>query len=250
MRMAGKTALITGGTTGIGFASAAALLREGARVAISGQNVERLDAARRQLGENVLAIRCDAASFADTQRMAAQIRSAFGSLDVLFLNAGIAKRSSLQEITEAKFDEMFGINVKGVVFPIQQLEATLAPGASIIVTTSINDQIGMQRTHLYAASKAAARALVRTLANELADRRIRVNAVCPGGVMTPIANKMDMSEQQLQSLLKTAVDRVPLKRIGEAHELAEVVLFLASDASSYITGQEIVVDGGWTGVSM
>ena len=186
---------------------------------------------------------------ADTGALATSVERELGKLDVLFLNAGIAKRSALPEITEEKFDEMFGINVKGVLFPVKAMEHLLSPGASIIVTTSINNQIGMERTHLYSASKAAARSLVRTLANELSDRKIRVNAVSPGPIAdTAIGPKMELTEAEVTVLLTKVLAKIPLQRMGTPSELAEVVLFLASAASSYVTGQEIVVDGGWTGV--
>jgi NAD(P)-dependent dehydrogenase (short-subunit alcohol dehydrogenase family) len=250
MRLANKTALITGGTTGIGFATAVAFLREGAKVAITGQNDVRIAAAKKRLGKGVLAIKADAASLVDTFEVAAKLEREFGKLDILFLNAGIAKRASLPEVTEEKFDEMFGINVKGVLFPVKQMERLLPSGASIIVTTSINNQFGMDKTHLYSASKAASRSLVRTLANELSERHIRVNAISPGPTFTSIGEKLELSEEEVMSLMEKSLSKIPLNRIGTSDELAEAVLFLASESSSYITGQEIVVDGGWTGVML
>lgn len=244
----GKFVLVTGATTGIGFATAKAFLAEGAQVVITGQNAERLDQAAAAL-PGAVPILADAGSVADAGQIADLIEDRFGRIDILFLNAGIAPRSTLAQITEAKFDEMFAVNVKGIVFPVQKLEHLLSVGASIIVTTSMNNRIGMEKTHLYSASKAAARSLVRTLANELSDRKIRVNAISPGPVATAMATKVDLSEEELRALGEKIMPRIPLARIAESDEIAKIALFLASDGASYMTGAELMADGGWTDVA-
>jgi len=247
-QFSGKCVLVTGATTGIGFAAAKAFLAEGGQVAITGQNAGRLDDAAGAL-PGAVPILADAGSVADAEMIARVIEDRFGRLDVMFLNAGIAPRSTLAQITEAKFDEMFAVNVKGIVFPVQKLEHLLPVGASIIVTTSMNNRVGMEKTHLYSASKAAARSLVRTLANELSDRRIRVNAISPGPVATAMATKVDMSEEEVRALGARIMPRIPLARVAEADEIAKIALFLASDAASYMTGAELMADGGWTDVA-
>jgi len=248
-RLAGKTALITGGTTGIGFATAELFLREGASVAITGQDGHRIARAAETLGGSVLGIRCNAGRVQDLDALAAQIESAFGKLDVLFLNAGLAKYGSLAEISEADFDLIFNINVKGVVFTVQRLAPLMREGGSIIVTTSVNDSIGMDSTHLYAATKAAARQLVRTLAGELARSGVRVNALSPGPTITAMGPKTGFTDEQLHELAGWVVSQVPMRRFAAASELASAALFLASSDASFVTGQELVVDGGWTGVN-
>lgn len=178
------------------------------------------------------------------EAMAQEVRSRHDRLDFLFLNAGIAPRQALAQITEADFDQMFAVNVKGIVFPVQKRESLLSDGASVIVTTSINNMIGMEQTHLYSASKAAARAL----ANELSARGIRVNAISPGPTATAMIDKLEMSAEDITRMFNTIMPRIPLRRAATADEQAQVALFLASSASSYITGGEIRSDGGWIDV--
>ncbi len=252
-RLEGKRAVITGGTTGIGLATAQLFLQEGARVAITGQNADRLQEARRTLereGRDVLAIQSDAGSVAAAEAMIAEVARAFGGIDVLFLNAGIAKFAPLPQTTEALFDEMFGINVKGVLFTVQKAEPLLQPGASVIVTTSNANRIGLAGSAVYAATKAAARSMVRVLAGELAGRGIRVNAVCPGPVETPIFGKTGLPPEALQGMAAMLLSKIPLGRVGQADEIARIALFLACGDSSFMTGAEIVADGGWTDVGM
>lgn len=248
-RLSGKRAVITGGTTGIGLATAQLFMAEGARVAITGQSAERLDEARRTLGPDVLAIRADASKVADAEAMMAEVGQAFGGIDVLFLNAGIAQFLPLAQISEASFDEQFDVNVKGVLFTVQKAEQLLQSGASVIVTTSAADRIGLGGSAVYAASKAAARSLVRVLAAELAPRNIRVNAIAPGPIDTPILGKTGMPPEQQQAMLAGMAKNVPLGRHGQSDEIARVALFLATADASFVTGAEIVADGGWTDVT-
>ncbi|HWJ20394.1 MAG TPA: SDR family oxidoreductase [Geobacterales bacterium] len=244
--LTGKRALITGGTTGIGLATAKAFLAEGARVAITGQSRDRLDQAQSELGIDVLCIRADAGRVADAETLITEVGQAFDGLDVLFLNAGIAKFAPLADVTEAFFDEQFAINVKGVLFTAQKAAPLMAAGGSIVVNTSVNNRMGMAGTLVYAASKAAARSLVRVLAAEFASRGVRVNAISPGPIETPIFGKLGLPDEQLQSIAGGLIQKIPLGRFGHADEIAKAVLFLASDNASFITGVELVADGGWT----
>jgi NAD(P)-dependent dehydrogenase (short-subunit alcohol dehydrogenase family) len=247
-RLAGRTALITGGTTGIGFATAKLFLAEGARVAITGQNPTRIEQARIALGPRAAAMRSDARRVTELPALALQIGDIFGQLDVLFLNAGISPYGDLAGATETVFDEIFAVNTKSVFFLVQHLVPFMKRGASIIVTTSITNRIGMARTHIYAASKAASASFVRTLAGELAERGIRVNALSPGPVSTEVGGSTGLSPTELQAVKDAVTARVPMHRFAHPDELATAALFLASADSLYMTGQEIVVDGGWIGV--
>ncbi len=247
-RLEGKRAVITGGTTGIGFATAQLFVQEGARVAITGQSPERLEEARRTLGPDVLAIRSDAGSVADAETMMAEVGSAFGGIDVLFLNAGIAAFAPFQQVSEAFFDEQFDINVKGVLFTVQKADALLQPGASVIVNSSNSNRLGLPGSVVYAATKAATRSMVRVLAAELATRSIRVNAISPGPIETPIAGKMGMPAEQVQAMMAGITAKVPLGRVGQPGEIASIALFLACSDSSFMTGSEVTADGGWTDI--
>jgi NAD(P)-dependent dehydrogenase (short-subunit alcohol dehydrogenase family) len=247
-RLSDKRALITGGTSGIGLATAKLFIAEGARVAITGQDATRLEAARAELGDAVIAIRADSADPSSAANAMAEVQSAFGGLDTVFLNAGIAKFAPLADVTEAFFDEQFTINTKSVLFMIQHAVPLLSDGGSIVINTSVNAHMGMAGTLVYAASKAAAASMVRVLAGELAPRNIRVNAVSPGPVETPIYGKLGLPQEDLQAVASGLQAKIPLNRFGQPDEIARVALFLASSDSSFITGAEITADGGWTGV--
>ncbi len=244
----GKRAMITGGTTGIGLATAKLFSAEGAHVVITGANPERLDAARRELGPTVTVLNADATDVQQTKNAVADAANILGGLDILFLNAGVAKFAPLGHVSEDFYDEQFDVNVKGVLFAAQAAEPVMSEGASIIVNTSINGRMGMPGSLVYAATKAAAGSLVRVLAGELAGRSIRVNAVCPGPVETPIYGKLGLPEDQLQEIAGSLVQKIPLGRFGQAEEIARIALFLGSDSASFVTGTEIVADGGWSGV--
>ena len=240
--LSGKTAVITGGNSGIGYATAARLQADGARVILTGRSQERVDEAAAQLG--VTGLVADVSSVAEIERLVALVTDIVGTVDILFVNAGIFEPAPLGGITEALFDRQMDINFKGAVFTIEKFLPILNDGASIINLSSVNAYTGMTNTAIYAASKAAMNSFTRTAATELAPRRIRVNAVNPGPIATPIFGKTGLSETQLKGFSEAMVQRIPLKRFGEAEEVASLVSFLASDEASFITGGEYNVDGG------
>jgi len=245
-RLNGKFALITGGTSGIGFATAQLFVQSGAKLAITGQNQQRLDDTSKTLGAEVLAIRADVRSPDDLDTVFAQIKERWGKLDILFVNAGITKFSPLLDVDEAFIDETMDINFKGALFTVQKAVPLMPQNSSIVFNTSINNQMGMPGSGIYAASKAAVRSLVRVLAAELIERGIRVNAVSPGPINTPLYNKLGFSQEQLDRVAANLQQTIPMKRFGEPEEIAKAVLFLASEDASFVLGEELVVDGGWT----
>ena len=244
MMLEGKTALVTGGSGGIGLAAARMLRDNGARVAITGRSQEKLDGAAAELGNGVLAIRADVSALDDLARMTAQIETSFGSLDILFANAGVALGTPLATADEATYQTIMDVNVKGVFFTVQAVLPLLREGGSIILNTSWLNQVGAPGRAILSASKAAVRSFARTMSAELLDRRIRVNAVSPGSIETPIHRRKNQSEEEFRAYADRVGAQVPLGRMGRPEEIAAAVLFLASDASSYVLGAEMVVDGG------
>jgi len=240
----GKTALITGGSSGIGLAAARMLRDNGARVAITGSSQSKLDRARTELGGDVLAIRGDVAALGDLIRMRNVLEEAFGALDILFANAGVAFGTPIATTDEAAYTRMMDVNVKGVFFTVQAVLPLMREGGSIILNTSWLNQVGLPGRALLSASKAAVRSFARTMSAELLDRKIRVNAVSPGSIETPIHRGSDQSEEEFRAYAEKVGAQVPLGRMGQPEEIAAAVLFLASDAASYMLGAEIVVDGG------
>jgi len=244
LSLEGKFALVTGGSSGIGLASAKLLRDHGARIAIAGRDAAKLADARRAIGGDVLAISCDVASLTDLAQMHDALAREFGALDILFANAGIAMGTPVATTDEATFDRMMGVNVKGVFFAVQAVLPLLRKGGSIILNTSWLGQVGTPGRAALSASKAAVRSFARTLSAELLDREIRVNAVSPGSIETPIHRGKDQSDEDFQAYASRVGAQVPLGRMGRPDEIAAAVLFLASDASSYMLGAEILVDGG------
>jgi NAD(P)-dependent dehydrogenase (short-subunit alcohol dehydrogenase family) len=243
-KLDGKIALITGGSSGIGLATAQQFVNEGAYVYITGRREAELTAAVKQIGKNVTGVQGDVSNLADLDRLFAQIKREKGRLDVVFANAGVAKYAPLDQITEEFFDSIFDINVRGVLFTVQKALQLLSDGASIILNASIVASKGFPANSVYSATKAAVRSFARTLTMDLKDRRIRVNAVSPGPIDTPgLSDLLASSEtgRQRASIISTTV---PLGRLGTPSEVAKAVVFLASDDSSYITGTELFVDGG------
>ena len=240
----GKVAVITGGNSGIGLATAKELHRQGAKIVISGRDEKSLAEAAQAIGGDTLAVRADVSRLADLDLLFARVRERFESIDVLFANAGVAKFSPVNEATEAHFDENMDINFKGAFFTAQKAMPLLKDGGAVIFNTSVVDQKGWVGTSVYSASKAALRSFTRTLAAELVGRRIRVNAVAPGPISTPIYGRLGMPADALQEFATGVQSQVPMKRFGNTGEVAKAVAFLASDDASYITGVELNVDRG------
>ena len=243
-RLEGKVAVVTGGNSGIGLASAKRLLDEGARVAIAGRSQKTLDEAQKYLGNGTLAVQTDVAKLADLDKLYAAVSKKLGKIDVLFVNAGVANFAPLADTTEQVYDTNFDINAKGAFFTIQKAIPFLNDGASIILNTSVAGQRGFGTAGSYAATKAALRSFARTAASELVGRNIRVNTVAPGPIETPIFGRTGLDKAAIDEMAQGFVSMVPMKRLGQPEEVAGAVAFLASSDSSYITGVEINVDGG------
>ncbi|AMV48344.1 SDR family oxidoreductase [Paraburkholderia caribensis] len=244
MKLQGKTALITGGTSGIGLATAKLFINEGARVAVTGRDESRFAEVRNQLGSEALIIPADVRSTPDLQRLAHEVESAFGDLNIFFANAGIALPSPLASTDESRYDEVIDTNIKGVFFSMQAVAPLLADGGSVILVTSFLNRVGRDGLSLLSASKAAVRSLARTWSRELLPRRIRVNAVSPGAIDTPLHARSGGTPEQIQARKSEIASRVPIGRLGRANEIAQAVLYLASDDSRYVIGTELVIDGG------
>jgi NAD(P)-dependent dehydrogenase (short-subunit alcohol dehydrogenase family) len=243
-RLEGKVAVVTGGNSGIGLATAKRLQEEGARVAISGRSRKTLDEAVKTIGNGVVAVQSDVAKLTDVDKLFGEVSQKLGKIDVLFVNAGVAKFAPLSETSEGAYDEVFNINIKGAYFTIQKALPFLNDGASIILNTSVVDSKGFEGASAYSATKAALRSLARTAAAELVGRGIRVNAVAPGPIVTPIIERTGLPKEAIDQFVKETVAKVPMKRFGQPEEVAGAVAFLASQDASYITGVEINVDGG------
>jgi NAD(P)-dependent dehydrogenase (short-subunit alcohol dehydrogenase family) len=243
-RLEGKVAVVTGGNSGIGLATAKRLQEEGAKVAIAGRSRKTLDDAVRAIGNGVVAVQADVAKLTDVDKLYAEVSKKLGKIDVLFVNAGVAKFAPLSETSESGYDEVFNINIKGAYFTIQKALPFLNDGASIILNTSVVDSKGFEGASAYSATKAALRSLARTAAAELVGRGIRVNAVAPGPIVTPIIERTGLPKEAIDQFVKETVAKVPMKRFGQPEEVAGAVAFLASQDASYITGVEINVDGG------
>ena len=244
----GKIALITGGSSGIGLATAKRFVAEGAKVIIAARDRKKLDAALTELGADAMAVQADVSKLADLDRLFEEIKRRHHRLDIVFANAGGGTPGKLEDITEAQFDHVFDLNVKGVLFVVQKALPLLADGAAIILTTSIANVKGLPGSSAYSASKAAVRAFARTWSAELKARHIRVNAVSPGPIDTPLHNKLGEQHPDTAKIAAAMVAHIPVGRIGRTDEVASAVTFLASDEASFITGVELTVDGGMTEV--
>jgi NAD(P)-dependent dehydrogenase (short-subunit alcohol dehydrogenase family) len=247
-KLEGKIALITGGNSGIGLAAAKRFVDEGAYVFITGRREPALAAAVKEIGNNVTGVPGDVSNLGDLDRLFAQIKREKGKLDVVFANAGTAKLAPLGTITEAFYDAIFKVNVKGLLFTVQKALPLLADGASIILNASIVASKGLPANSVYSATKAAVRSFARTWTTDLKDRRIRVNAVSPGSTDTPGLENLLASSATGRQRREMISSAVPLGRFGTADEIARAVVFLASDDSSYVTGTELFVDGGFAQV--
>lgn len=244
-KLHGKVALITGGTTGIGYATALLFHEEGAKVYVTGINDNSLQQARQALPAGITVIRSDAGKIADIDKLLAEISQSSKSIDVLFLNAGIATMKPFEATTEADFDSMMNVNLKGPFFTIQKALPMLSKGASIIITSSIAGHKGFGMMAAYSATKAAVKSLAGTLGAYLAERCIRVNSISPGAITTPIYGKTGLDKEALDNLAETFNKIIPVHRFGEPEEIAQAALFLASHDSSYMNASDITVDGGY-----
>ncbi len=240
-----KTYLVTGGTTGIGAATARYLAEAGARVIATGRSPETLEAAKRAAPANVEIIASDAGDLAAIQSLVEHLKTNYGSIDGAFVNAGIAPFAPLENWTEEQFDVLFNVNVKGPFFLAKSLVPILNQGSAIVFNTSMVHAIGMGTAAAYGGTKGALRSIVRSLSVELAEKGIRVTAVAPGPIETPIYGKLGMDKEQLEGFAAHVVSRVPMKRFGTAEDIAEATGFLLSSSARFITGEELVVDGGW-----
>src|SRR5437763_4913752 len=247
-KLEGKIALITGGNGGIGLATAKQFVNEGAYVFITGRREQELAAAVKEIGRNVTGVQGDVSSLGDLDRLFAQIKREKGRLDIVFANAGVAKYAPLGSITEELYDSIFDINVKGLLFTVQKALPLLPNGASIILNASIVASKGLSSNSVYSATKAAVRSFARQWTTDLKSRRIRVNAVSPGSIDTPGLSDLMASSEASQQRMAAISTIVPLGRLGTPDEIAKAVVFLASDDSSYITGTELFVDGGFAQV--
>jgi NAD(P)-dependent dehydrogenase (short-subunit alcohol dehydrogenase family) len=247
-KLNGKVAVVTGATSGIGLETAKTYLSEGAKVVLTGRSQEKLDALQNELEGDFLLYKAEAASVADSKALIEKTVAHYGKIDVLFLNAGVFRLEALEQLTEEIFDEVYNINVRGPLFTVREANPHLNQGASIIFNTSVVDVKGFPGMAAYASSKAALRSITRTLAAEFGPKGVRVNAIAPGPIDTPIYGKHNVPQEQIDGMASNFPSMVSLGRFGQSQEIATVALFLASEDSSYITGSEIPVDGGFTQV--
>lgn len=243
-KLSGKTVVITGGNSGIGFATAQLFLQEGAKVIITGRNAQAVEEAVKKLGTGAHGVVSDAGNMAAVNELPQKITALSSNIDVLFINAGVGLFAPFDQTTEELYDANMNINFKGAFFTAQKLLPLLPDGASIIFNSTILVHSGLATTSAYSASKGAVLSLAKTLAVELADRKIRVNTISPGPIATPIYGKMGMQEDALQEFAAGVQAKIPLQKFGQSEEVAKAALFLATDESSFMTGTEIRVDGG------
>lgn len=243
-RLNNKVALITGGNSGIGFATAKEFLEQGATVIITGRSEAGLAQAKKELNGRVHTILSNTSNLSDVRNLAKEVKQITPHLDVVFVNAGIGKFAPIEAVTEEHFDEQFNTNVKGAYFTIQELLPVIKDGGSIILNTSVAAHMGMASSSVYSATKAALLNLARTLSTELIPRKIRVNAISPGPIATPIFGKTGMTADQIDGMKTSIQSQVPIGRLGDPSEIAKVATFFASDDSSFVLGTELIADGG------
>ena len=248
-RLEGKVAVVTGGSSGIGLATAQRFVEEGAYVFITGRRQGELDAAVKQIGKNnVTGVQGDVSNLADLDRLYATVKEQKGRIDILFANAGIIELAPIESITESHFDKILNVNVKGLLFTVQKALMLFQDGGSIILTSSNGGSKGFEGSSVYSATKASVRSFARTWTVDLKQRKIRVNAISPGPIDTPIFSTAVLTEEQIEQTKASLVASVPMGRMGSPDEIAKAATFLASDDSSFITGIELFVDGGMTQV--
>ncbi len=244
-RYEGKTVVIIGGTSGMGLATAKMLLDGGARVLVTGRSKEGVESAQKELGNDAIVVSSDARSLVEIDALASRVKSEFDTFDLLFVNAGFSIPMPLDNVTEAIYDEMFNLNSKGPFFAVQKLAPSINRGGAVVLTTSVANVKGLPGQSTYGAAKAALRSLARTLATELVPREIRVNAVTPGPIDTPILDKVFPDKNVVAQVKEKTIGMIPMKRFGTSEEIAKAVLFLGFDAT-FTTGSEFPVDGGWS----
>jgi NAD(P)-dependent dehydrogenase (short-subunit alcohol dehydrogenase family) len=244
-KLAGKIAVITGGSSGIGLATAKRFVNEGAYVFITGRRQSELEAAVSEIGHNVTSVQGDVSNLADIDKLYAAVKKEKGKLDIVFANAGTGAFAPLEQISEEHFDKQFDVNVRGLLFTVQKALPLLQPGGSIVLNASIVSTTGSPAFSVYSATKAAVRSFARTWSVDLKERKIRVNAISPGIIPTPAYNtSLGMTQEQVEQFVQSSIPNIPLGRPGTTDEIAKAVSFLASDDSSYVTGIELFVDGG------
>ena len=243
-RFKDRVAVVTGGNSGIGLATAKAFVREGAKVAITGRSDATLKAAQKELGPDALVIRADMSKVAEIASAMEQIKNKFGRIDALFVNAGIGKFVPFEEVTEEFFDQTMATNLRGVFFTVQKAAPLFSKGAAVVLNASVNAHLGMPASSVYGASKAAVVNLAKTLSADLLARQVRVNVVSPGPIATPILDRMGLPEKETREIKDRIAEQVPLKRFGQPEDIAAAVLYLSSPESVYVLGAELVVDGG------
>lgn len=244
-KLKGKVAIVTGATSGMGFDTAKLFLEQGAKVVLTGRSDEKLKAIESQLNGDYLLVASEASSISDSKNLIAKTVEKFGNIDVLFLNAGVFRVEPVGNLTEEIYDEVHNVNVKGPLFTVQEANNNLNEGASIIFNTSVTNVKGFAGMAAYASSKAALRSITRTLATEYGPKGIRVNSLSPGPIDTPIYGKHNIDQEDINQMASSFPSLVPLGRFGEGKEVANAALFLASNDSSYVTGIELPVDGGF-----
>ena len=247
LKLKNAITVITGGNSGIGLAAARTFISEGAKVVLFGRDAAAMNAALRELGANSTGVVGDVTSSEDLNELFAEIKNDYGRIDSLFVNAGISKSMAIDQITEGYFDELFDINVKGAFFTIQKALPLMKENSSIVVTTSNVLHNGYDELSVYSATKGAMRSMVRSIAAELLQRKIRINCVSPGPIVTRLLTK-NFDAKTHEMIMEKIAQQIPVKRMGEADEVAKAVLFLASSDSSFMTGEEIIVDGGMTAI--
>jgi NAD(P)-dependent dehydrogenase (short-subunit alcohol dehydrogenase family) len=244
MKLDNKVAVITGGNSGIGLATAQAFIQEGATVVIVGRNQQALDDAVKTLGEKASAVQADVSNLSDLDRLYATVKGQIGNIDIIVVNAGVAPARPVTQVDEAHFDQIMNVNVKGAYFTVQKALPVLNDGAAVVLVASAATISGLQGLSVYNASKAALRSLARTFSAELIDRGIRVNTLSPGPIETPIFGKMDLPAEVMAQMGESILSKVPMKRMGKPEEMAKAIVFLASADSSYVLGTELFADGG------
>ena len=245
-KLAGKIAVITGGSSGIGLATAKLFVEEGATVIVTARNAERVSENASLENEGITVLPADAANKSDLERLFAEVNQRFGKIGIVFANAGIAKFAPIEHLADEIVDELIDVNIKGVYYTVKAASPYFNEGASVIINTSATNVKGLENGVIYAATKAAARSFARSLSAEFKARKIRVNAVSPGPIATPLWGKSGLPQEVLTGFSQQVLNEIPAGRFGEADEIAKAVLFLASDDSQFILGEELVVDGGYS----